>query len=90
MPDRFSRSLDTADDPPRRGWAVTPNDGTDLADVAVKLYVGGAGAVVATLADMADGTSVTYANVQAGAELKYRIKRVWSTGTTATGILAFT
>lgn len=90
MPDRFSRSLDTADDPPRRGWAVTPSDTVDLVDVATGIYVGGAGALVVTLADMADGTSVTLAAVPVGAYLPLRIKRVWATGTVATNLVAFT
>lgn len=90
MPDRFSRSLDQVDDPPRRAWAVTPNDATDLADVATRIYVGGGGALVVTLADMADGSNVTLTGVPTGAYLDMRVKRVWSTGTVATGIVAFT
>ncbi len=90
MPDRFSRSLDTADDPPRRAWAVTPNDAADLADVATGLWVGAPGALVVTLADMADGTNVTLVAVPAGSYLKLRVKRVWSTGTVAGSLVAFT
>lgn len=90
MADRFSRTLDTADFPPRKAWSVTPSDSADLADVAVALWVGGAGALVVTLADDADGTSVTLSAVPAGSYLKLRVKRVWSTGTAATGIVAFT
>ena len=89
MPDRFSRSLDQVDDPPRRAWAVIPSDTTDLPDVATRVYVGGGGSLVLTLADMPDGTSVTLVAVPIGSYLDMRIKRIWATSG-ATNIVAFT
>lgn len=65
-------------------FAVTPNDSTDLAELSLNLYVGTAGAAKLT---MLDGSVVTYANLAAGRH-PLRVKRVWATGTTATGIIA--
>ena len=64
--------------------AVTPSDSTDLDEITLNLYVSVAGAVKAT---MFDGTVITYANLTAGRH-PLRVKRVWSTGTTATGLVA--
>lgn len=91
-PDRFSSPVspgsERVDDSPRNGVAVTASDSVDLVSVAKFLYVGVSGDVVATLASMADGTSITYKAHPVG-YLKGQVKRVWSTGTTATNILAF-
>lgn len=64
-------------------FAITPNDSTDLAEVTLNLYIGTAGALKAT---MFDGSVVTYANLTAGRH-PLRVKRVWATGTAATGIV---
>lgn len=64
--------------------AVTPNDSTDLAEVTLALWISVAGAVKVT---MLDGTVVTYASLAAGRH-PLRVKRVWATGTAATGIVA--
>jgi hypothetical protein len=64
-------------------FAVTPNDSTDLAEVTLSLYVSVSGALKATLYD---GSVVTYANLTAGRH-PLRVKRVWATGTAATGIV---
>lgn len=64
--------------------AVTPSDSTDLAEISLNLYVGTPGAVKVT---MFDGSTVTYANLAAGRH-PLRVKRVWATGTTASGIVA--
>ena len=66
--------------------AVTPADGSDLANPARALFVGGAGAVKV---DMVGGTTaVTLTGVVAGSVLPIRVSRVYSTGTTATNIVA--
>ena len=52
------------------------------------LYVGGAGNVVVTLENMADGASITLTALAVGVVHPLAVKRVWATGTTATGILA--
>jgi len=71
-----------------RNWvSVTPNDSTDNVgtnNVAIGLYITGAGDVVFT--DV-DGNDVT-ATVPANFYLNCSVARVKSTGTTATGIFA--
>lgn len=64
--------------------AVTPNDSTDLAELTLALYIGVAGTLKVT---MMDGTVVTYGAITAGRH-PLRVKRVWSTGTSATSIVA--
>lgn len=71
----------------RDAAAITPNDSTDLAGGATDgIYVGVAGNVVATLADMADGTSVTFTGLAVGMH-PISAKRVWE-ASTATNLLA--
>lgn len=72
------------DAPAANAAAVTPNDSADLTNVSRSLYVGGAGNVKV---DMADVGTVTFTGVVAGSILPIRVKRVYSTGTTATTIL---
>ena len=64
--------------------AVTPSDSVDLPELTVGLFIGVAGALKVT---MMDGTTVVYANITAGRHMM-RVKRVWSNGTAATGIVA--
>lgn len=71
--------------------AVVPSDSADLTDSAGNpapaygLFVGGAGTVKVT---MIGGGVVTFSGVAAGQFLPINVIRVWSTGTTATLILA--
>jgi len=64
--------------------SVTPSDSTDLSEVTLALYVCTGGALKLT---MLDGTIVTYPAIAIGRH-NLRVKRVWATGTTATGIVA--
>lgn len=71
-----------------RAVAVTPDDSTDLSlvtdSIGPTLYVGGTGNVsVVTFGN----DTVTFTGVPAGAFLPLQVKRVRSTGTTATTIL---
>lgn len=67
--------------------AVTPNDGTNLPlGTATALWIGGAGDVALIAA--ADASAVTITGVPAGTVLAISAKRVLSTGTTATNIVA--
>lgn len=63
---------------------VTPSDVNDLPEITLSLYVSTAGAAKLTLYD---NTTVTYANLSAGRH-PLRVRRVWATGTMATGIVA--
>ncbi len=63
-----------------RAFSITPNDSTDVAYVTRAIWVGAAGNIALV---MADGSEVTFNGVQAGTLLPIRVKRVKSTGTTA-------
>jgi hypothetical protein len=65
--------------------AVTPDDDTDLPIRATGLYVGGEGNVSVV---SWDNEVVTFTGLAAGAVLPIPVRRVRSTGTTATGIIA--
>lgn len=75
-----------ASDPSSIAYAVTPHDSTDiLGGMNTRaLYVGGAGNLVAVM----DSGAVTFTAVPAGTVLPIRCKRVNSTNTTATAIVA--
>ena len=77
--------MDPVIQPSRYFAAVTPNDGTDLAHETKALYIGGAGNVA--IHDTVDN-SVTFVGATAGSIIPVRTKRVLSTGTTATSIVA--
>jgi len=66
------------------GFSVTPSDSADLQEVPISLYIGTTGSLRVT---MMDDSVVTYAAIAAGRH-GIRVKRVWATGTTATGIVA--
>ncbi len=63
--------------------AITPAD-SDLSDIVQALYVGVTGDVRVTTVEDND---VTFQNVTGGSFLPIAVKRVWSTNTTASGIL---
>lgn len=74
------------DSPAKNAAAVTPNDSADLANFAVALYIGGAGDV--SVDTVSGQESVVFAGLAAGTILPVRVKRVNSTSTTATSIVA--
>lgn len=65
--------------------AITPSDSTTLS-MTRGLYIGGAGAVA--IMGWEDSSAVTFAAVPAGTILPVRVKKVMSTNTTATNIVA--
>lgn len=72
--------------PGRRAVAVTPSDSTSYVNGAARaLYVGGAGNVVMVLTD---DSTVTLTAVPAGTIIPLWHKRVNSTSTTATSMVA--
>jgi hypothetical protein len=71
--------------PGRRAAAVTPSDTVSYDGPARALYVGGVGNVVVVLTD---NSTVTLTNVQAGTIIPLWHKRVNSTSTTATSMVA--
>jgi len=64
-------------------FAITPSDAADLQEITINLYVGTAGSVKVT---MFDDSVVTYPSLAAGRH-PLRVKRVWATGTAATGLV---
>ena len=71
---------------PANAVAITPSDTVDLAKPSF-LYVTVGGTLKITLNGMTDGTFIS---VSPGddREYAYLVKRVWATGTTATGVIA--
>ena len=84
MPDTYAAHASSLTAPARDGFAITPNDATDLPDVTRALYVGGPGHLVLTLQA---GATLTLSNVPSGSLLPLRVKRILATGTTATAIV---
>lgn len=72
--------------PPDRAEAVTPSDSVDLPNPCDALWIGGAGNV--KLIAAGDTDAVTFVAVPAGSILPVRTRRVYSTLTTATSIVA--
>lgn len=66
------------------GFDITPSDTVDLPNLAHGLLVGVAGAVKVTFQG---GAVLVIPLLAAGAFHKMKVKRVWATGTTATGIV---
>ena len=82
-----NQSLNSANTAPAmEAAAVTPNNDADLPNgICRALYIGGGGTVVL---DTANNTSLTFAGLQAGTILPLNVRRVRSTSTTATSIIA--
>lgn len=66
------------------GVAVTPDDDNDLAKPSRDLYIGAGGTLKVT---GLDGNDVTFSNVVPG-RLGIGVIKVYSTGTSATGLVA--
>lgn len=75
-------SYDTS--PANDGASVTPSDSANLGTVARALYVGVTGNIKVTTNG---GTDLTFTAVPVGF-FPVKCRRVWSTGTTATSIIA--
>lgn len=83
MADKYS-GVDLIDASARSASAVTPNDSTDI-DATKALYVGTTGNIKVIMAD--GGSAVTFTNCAVGYH-PLRVTRVYSTDTTASGIVA--
>lgn len=69
---------------PARGLlAITPNDSTDISAQIRAINVAESGTVKLTMLDGSEGTIF----VAAGSVFPVRARRIWATGTTATGIV---
>ncbi|MCJ9729550.1 hypothetical protein [Bradyrhizobium sp. PRIMUS42] len=65
------------------GRVVTPNDNTDLDPYAKSLVVTAAGNLVIIPVQNDDAAPITFTGLSAGQVIPYRVRRVKSTGTTA-------
>jgi hypothetical protein len=65
---------------------ITKSDTANLPIAARQIWVGGVGDVKV---DMINGDTVTFAAVPAGTLLPVQARKVYSTGTTATNLVAF-
>lgn len=84
MPDRFADYALSLESPAITGFAITPSDATDLADVPRAVYVGGSGTIAAVFPS---GAEVVFSGVVGGTVLPVRLRRIKATGTTATALL---
>ena len=70
--------------PARDAFSITGNDSTDLSKITKAIHVATAGDIRMTLMNMLPGASITL-TVEPGYH-PLRVKRVWSTNTTASNI----
>ena len=82
MPDGFANRTRTPSDPAVSLAEVTPDDAADLPRVGLALNVATPGTVRVTTQD----GSVSDVQIHPGHAFPLRVRRVWATGTTATGI----
>ncbi len=83
MSDAFANRMRTPTDPAVRVFPVIPNDLIDLPEVTSALNVATPGTVYVTTTDGSEGSL----SIHPGQPFPIRVKRVWQTGTTATGIV---
>ncbi|MBW4710750.1 hypothetical protein KX928_23415 [Roseobacter sp. YSTF-M11] len=86
MTDKFKNVSTGLESPPSRLFAIVPDNDADLALVTRVINVAAAGTVKVTTVD-GDEDDVFIA---AGIPFPIRARRVWATGTTATGIRGLT
>lgn len=82
MPDTFAGRTRRLTDPAVSVFDITPDDGTDLAQVTTALAVTTPGTVRVTALDGSTADLVLHP----GQPFPIRARRVWQTGTTATGL----
>lgn len=84
MIDRFHESAASLSGPAAHAFAITPQDGADLAETIRAIYCGVGGDLAV---QMLSGAVVTLRNVSPGHILPLRVTRVLQTGTTATDLV---
>lgn len=82
MSDAFADRMRSPNDPAISIFEITPDDANDLPSVTIAMNVATPGTVRLT---MADG-SVSDVTIHPGQAFPVRARRVWTTGTSATGI----
>ncbi len=84
MPDRFSDHSAGLTAPASHGFAITPSDTLDLAEVTRAIYVGGSGNVSVI---MSSGAEIALIGLPAGTVLPIRARRIKLSGTNATNLV---
>lgn len=84
MADSALFASDGADAPARKLLTITPNDATDLTDVAKALWVVSAGSVNIVAVNDVANTGTAMGTLPAGCMIPVRTRRVRASGTTAT------
>lgn len=84
MEDRFDSLASGLESPATDGFAITPSDEDEFAEVTRALYIGTGGTVAAVLQS---GAAVSFANLGSGTLLPVRLRQVKATGTTASGLV---
>lgn len=87
MTDQFEGHAQGLTAPATSALTVTPSDSQDLPTMPRAIYVGGAGALRVELLDAPVGSDVTLSALQPGMVYPLRVRKVYATGTTATGLI---
>lgn len=85
MVDNFARYVELLDSPASHAYNVTPDNTNELPFATRWLHVGGAGTLNVIFANDTANTTIT---ATAGSILPFRVKKIHSTGTSATNIVA--
>lgn len=68
-------------------FAITPADGTDLAQVTRAIFFQGDTDLLDLKVTMVDGSVVTFLGLASGVVHPLQVRRVWATGTSAANII---
>lgn len=84
MTDTFSGHAAGLESPAANASTIAPSDFTDLPDATRAIYVGTGGALSV---ELVSGDVIDLSNVQTGMIYPLRVRKVRSSGTTATGLV---
>jgi len=73
--------------PPVNAFAITPNDGANLSSSVRGIFVGGAGTIKVDMVGTGTAVTFTVGTNAVGFILPIQVKKVYATGTTATGLV---
>lgn len=86
MKDEYKNTPKTIDSVAEKAYAITPDDNADLPTATRSIYVGTGGDLKVDMVD--SGTGVVFKNLPDGALLPIRVKKVYTTDTTALNLVA--
>lgn len=85
MADRFEAQIDSASQPAREAFAITPHASNEVDPLPKAIFVGTGGNITLRAAD--SGADVVFRNVASGQILDVRARYVRASGTTATDLV---